>query len=668
MSRMARPILGPPRCDGAHSLGALCGIVAWAIAQQAFFRGLEDWLQDAGFAWRGARPSTTKVVVVGIDDATLAGLPRPLAALSPELAAVVTYLKGHGAAAIGLDLIIPETLDDYDIEPGLGGTKLGRAAGLAGNVVLPVLVGESGRLIPPLRTWQAGPPLALVEVTPDVDHIVRRQELAGTADGRAYDQFALALLNVAGLAGTDREGGLHVDYRAVPLDAEGRLRINYLGPPGTVPELSLAAVLQSARTGGPPPADLDKAIVIIGATAHSLGDYHATPYANGTLPALLGRRPRLMSGPELHANIVATLADGAFITTPWWLAPLPWVLVLGAALGWAFARLTLLQGFLLAFVHHWAWKVVAVAAFWWGSWRVEAAAMLMAGVLVYGAIFALRWRRLRAGMHGVVKGAVLARVLEDEADHPGLKGEERIITVLFADIRGFTAWSRRHSPREAVDLLNAYLGAMIPVVEDCGGMVDKYIGDGIMAIFGAPDDQPDHAERAVEAAVEMVRRARELAPEWGRRDFPGLRIGVGVATGPALVGLVGGRRRLDYTAIGETVNAAARIESANKELGSEILIAARTRHGVAPAVLGRLGCAETAERATAQGFPEGLEVYRVEEPAPPDRAADHVTLCPPSKAVFVPEEEGAIGMICALATMMSLLHFRPAAIRGRRRW
>jgi adenylate cyclase len=626
MTRSVRPRFG--RSLRGAIVGAFCGLAAWAVAQQPLLRGLEDWLQDAGFAWRGARPSATKVLVVGIDDATLASLPRPMAALSPELAAVVTYLKDRGASAIGLDLTIPDTLDDYDREHGLDGGALGRAAALAGNVVLPVLVGDDGRSVAPLQTWQTGPPLALVEVTPDADYIVRRQQLAGTLAGRAYDQFALALLDVAGLAGADRAGDLRIDSRAVPLDDSGRLRINYLGPPGTVAELSFAKILEAARASGPPPADhrgrpadLDGAVVIVGATAHSLGDYHATPYANGALPALLDTRPRLMSGPELHANVIATLADGAFITTPWWLAPLPWVVVLSAALGWAFARLTLLQGFLLAFAHHWAWKVVSIAGFWWGSWRVEAAAMLMAGVLAYGAIFALRWRRLRAGMHGVVKGDVLARLLEDEASHPGLRGEERDVTVLFADIRGFTTWSHRHSPREAVDLINVYLGAMIPVVEDRGGMVDKYIGDGIMAIFNAPDDQPDHAERAVAAAVAMVRRARELGPVWARHDFPGFRIGIGIATGPALVGMVGDRRRLDYTAIGETVNRAARIESANKELSSEVLIAAHTRHAVDPAVLRLLGCADTSERATASGIPDGLEVYRVNGLDSPGSAA-----------------------------------------------
>jgi CHASE2 domain-containing sensor protein len=108
---MARPILGPS-VRGAL-VGALCGLVAWGVAQHPLSRRLEDWLQDAGFAWRGARHSTTKVIVVGIDDTTLAGLPKPLAAISPELATVVSYLKDRGVAAVGLDLIIPGALDDY---------------------------------------------------------------------------------------------------------------------------------------------------------------------------------------------------------------------------------------------------------------------------------------------------------------------------------------------------------------------------------------------------------------------------------------------------------------------------------------------------------------------------------------------------------------------------
>jgi adenylate cyclase len=599
-------------------VGSLCGLLSWAVALLPFFRGMEDWLQDAYFAYRGPRVSTAHVVVVGIDDATLRALDKPLASISPELGEVVTYLRARGATAIGLDLMIPETLDRYDVARGLDGKALGLAAGRAGNVVLPLMIGDAGQPVLPLHTWQTGAPLALVELSPDADHLVRRQQLAGLVGSRAYDQFALSLLNVSDLAGVDSRGTPHADFQAVPLDDRGRLRINFVGPPGTLPHLSFAQVLAAARRVGPPPVDqrgrpaeIDGAIVIVGATAHSLGDYHATPYANGTLLTFWQRRPRLMSGPEVQANLVATMVDGAYITTPWWLSSLPQVLVLGASLGWAFARMTLWQGFALAFAHHWLWKGIALFAFWYGNWRVETGVMLMTGVACYGATFAFRWMWLRKRMYGMVKGDVLARLMEDEASHPGLNGEEREVTVLFADIRGFTRYSHAHSAREVVELLNAYLEEVVPIVERHGGMVDKYIGDGVMALFGAPDDRPDHVERAVRAAVEMVERTHELRKKWVKHDFSDFRIGVGIQTGPALVGTVGSRRRLDYTAIGDTVNTAARIESANKEHRSEILIGARTYGALDSGMRRRLGCADMPASAMAHGL-TGLVVYRVD--------------------------------------------------------
>ena len=205
-------------------VGLTCGLVSWAIAQQTAFQGLDDWFQDGCFALRGARDSSAKVVIVGIDDPTLASLPKPLTAISPELGEVVSFLSQRKAGAIGLDLMIPETLDDYDITHGLDGKALGFAAGRAGNVVLPIMVGDKGTAIRPLLTWRTGAMLSLVEVTPDADHIVRRQQLSGDLGGEKYDQLALALLQTAGLAEVDHRGVLHIDFQAVPLDRAGRVR------------------------------------------------------------------------------------------------------------------------------------------------------------------------------------------------------------------------------------------------------------------------------------------------------------------------------------------------------------------------------------------------------------------------------------------------------------
>jgi CHASE2 domain-containing sensor protein len=281
----------------------------WLMAQLAFFRGVEDWLQDSSFAYRGARGTNTHVVIVGLDEDTLDEMPKPLAAISPELAEVVAYLNARKATAIGLDVMIPDQLDAYDREKDLGGKALGAAACAAGNVVLPMVVGDDGRPVLPLSSWRFCldpdridflPQLALVELDPsaDEDEVVRHYKIAGSVGGARYDSLPLAVLQMAPasaksgpggdegnskLVTTDRAGeNVYVDYHPVPLDAAKRLRINYVGPPGTIPHLSFKDVLAAARAGSKAPApvdkrgrptDIDGAIVLIGATLKILAGY-----------------------------------------------------------------------------------------------------------------------------------------------------------------------------------------------------------------------------------------------------------------------------------------------------------------------------------------------------------------------------------------------------------
>ena len=307
------------------------------------------------------------------------------------------------------------------------------------------------------------------------------------------------------------------------------------------------------------------AIVIIGSAGPAGQDAHNTPYSNRYADYLHRTSGGLMTGPELHANIVATLHDRAFITTPWWLASLPWCLFLGAALGHAFLRLDLGAGFAVALVHHFGWKAAALAAFVFGYWRVEMSAMLLLGALTYSVAFALRWRVLRRVLRAV-KSAPIAQALESDPDRLRLGGESRVVTVLFADIRGFTDFSERHSPTQVVALLNAYYQAVVPLIEAEGGGIDKFIGDGLMVLFGAIPKRADHAAAAVRAARAIVRHVESNQSAWAKLGCGGLRIGVGIHTGPVVLGAVGTPTRLDFTAIGDTVNAAARIEGENKQL------------------------------------------------------------------------------------------------------
>jgi adenylate cyclase len=193
-----------------------------------------------------------------------------------------------------------------------------------------------------------------------------------------------------------------------------------------------------------------------------------------------------------------------------------------------------------------------------------------------------------------------------------LRGEERKITVLFADIRNFTSFSERHTAESVVKLLDGFFTAIVPIVEEHGGTVNLYIGDALMVLFGAPEPQSDHASRAVATAVAMVRRVHESEPLWKELGADEFRIGVGVHTGRAVVGTVGSPRRLDYTAIGDTVNTASRIESGNKELNTEILISRATYDALSAAELGRFTVRWDAKKLKAKGKAETLDVYSCE--------------------------------------------------------
>jgi adenylate cyclase len=607
-------------------LGLCCALLAWLLARTGTFRGLEDWMLDGCFFYRGARPTQAHVVIVGLDDESLARLKKPLPYVSPELARVVRHVHDQGATAIGIDLLVPESmsgLPEIDTDRGLGdAAPLGQAIYDAGNVVLPEWRDGQHRQRP-LYQWQikaldpekaAATDFGFVNLTEDGDQFVRRQQLLIRDPDRhtAVPHFSLALFaraQGADFTWDDDRQELRVGNQVVPLDADQKLRINFAGPPGSFPVLPFHQVLDAARENRPLP-ELRGAIVIIGVTAGGQQDYHPTPYANYYARYLSAQEPGQMAGPEIHAHIIATLHDRAYITTPIWLTPLPLLLLFGGGLGWAFARLRLEIGFLLALAHHFAWKAAALFAFSAAHWRLEVVGMVLLGFLAYAATFALRWRSLRRTF-GVVKSEAVALALEADPRRLDQGGEEREVTVLFADIRNFTDFAESHQPHEVVALLNAYFTAIVPAIEAERGTLNTYMGDGIMVLFGAPATDPDHALRAVRAGVAMLRRVHDLKETWARLGFPGMRVGVGIHTGKVVVGAIGSPQRLDYTAVGDTVNAAARIEAENKRLGSEMLIGAATYAALPEAERASLGCTGPPEPAQVKGKQEVLNLYPV---------------------------------------------------------
>jgi adenylate cyclase len=610
--------------------GLVCALLVWYCTSLPTVRGLENWMLDSLFLWRGTRPTTSRVVIIAFDEESyrrLERLGKNTAYLSPELAQIVRHVHAQGARAIGVDLFIPEGMSDLpDIEkPGAPGDArpMGNAVRDAGNVVLPrwrlddPQKGEAW--LRPLRQWQVKAldpelgnetDLASVSIVEDDDQFARKvQLLAGDGDDTIV-HFSLALYLVAHKEPLKTDGPVPlVAGQPVPIEGDGLMRINYVGPPGSFPTIPFHKALEAARTGQPLP-ELKGAVVVIGATAKLFQDNHATPYSNLNGQYLPGKHYSRMSGTEVMANALATLEDRAYIRTPWWMSTLPTLLVLGVLLGYAFARASLAGGLGLAVMHHFGWKLLALVAFTYGNYRLPVVGMMMLGVVLYALTFALRWRLVRRLLE-LFKSRPIARELEQRPTYGARALQDREVTVLFADIRGFTPFSDGRNPREVAGLLMAYFDVVVPIVERHGGAVNQYMGDGMMVLFGAIEHQDDHALRAVRAAVEMVQQVNVNRREWRERGLPGMRIGVGINTGVTVVGSVGSRHRLDFTAIGETTNIAARIEALNKELQTEILISEQTWQELPPAEAARLGCEAMGREMTLRGKKSPLRVHAV---------------------------------------------------------
>ena len=226
--------------------------------------------------------------------------------------------------------------------------------------------------------------------------------------------------------------------------------------------------------------------------------------------------------------------------------------------------------------------------------------------------------QLHAGREGAAEYArffspVVARQIAEDRSGQALAGKRREITVLFSDIRDFTTISEGLTPEDVVELLREYFNTMVPIVLKHGGTLDKYVGDAIMALFSAPLAQADHARRAVRAGMEMIAQLPVLSPTWQAKCGRPLRIGVGINTGEAVVGVMGADHRREYSAIGDTVNLASRLEGITKEFKTPLAISQTTADAVGTEFrLRELG------EVHVKGRGEGVRVFTVESERPAD--------------------------------------------------
>jgi adenylate cyclase len=353
-------------------------------------------------------------------------------------------------------------------------------------------------------------------------------------------------------------------YTGKEIRAE-RFLINYAGPPGSYTQFSAGDVI----AGKIPSSEFKGKIVLIGAIAPDFHDDALVPTSNG----------RLMPGVEIHANALQTmLLDNELHKAPDWITALLIVLCVVLVTLFIF-RFSAIIAFLLCLA-----LIVVYIAFAFLMFRYEWVMNLVYIPFVTLATFTLLMivdvvyerftkRKVMTAFGKYVSHDILDQIMKKDIV---LGGEKRELTILFSDIRGFTGISEKLSPEELVDFLNTYFTRVTRVIMGQKGLVDKFIGDAIMAFWNAPLLDQDHAEHAVYAALAMKEELEHVRKEHEGK-YPRMDIGIGINTGEAVVGNVGSNERLSYTAIGDSVNLASRLEGLTKYYGVAILISESTR-------------------------------------------------------------------------------------------
>ena len=541
------------------------------------------------------------VVIVDIDRDALARFgawPWP----RRRLADVVAVVAAGKPAALGLDMLLAGP-DRFSAD---GDTELAQALSRAPSVLGFVLeTANSGQELPaaPILSrapvalpglWRANGIVAPLPVLADVaqgfgalvaaadaDGPIRRIPLLVMAGGIVRPGLAVEVIRVAQGAGAlliEPGGMLHIGDVVLPLGSDAMLRLAGSPTVRVIPALTLIDE-QAAR------AALAGRIVLIGSSAPELGGLRVTPTSPAT-PSVL-----------IQAEAVEAMLRGNVPARPAWaefVEPIG-ALVLGLSCLLLAVRLRPALAVALSVLVCLAWTGATVAAVPGLSLLVDPAGPPIVAIATFAATMLVRFARdewrarlLRLSFEQHLAPGVVRRIAAD----PGalrLRGEMREITALFTDIESFTSMTERAEPTDLVALLDAYFDVATRIVTDHGGMIDKIVGDAIHAIYNAPFELEDHAGRAVASALALLEASEEVRQSpLGQR----LRLGrtrVGIETGPAIVGDVGGSRKLDYTAHGNAMNAAARLEAANKDLGSSICIGPGTAARLDPATLRPIG-------------------------------------------------------------------------------
>ena len=597
-----------------------------------FLQQIDLAIDDARL--RATLPGTKdpRIVIVDVDDASLARVGRwpwprdRIGALAEEL------LGRQQAAVVGFDMAFAEP-DAGDAalaralagRPAVLGYILADGPGAQRTGVLPPPVIEPGTLggvrptvtrwsghaasVAPLAAAAAG--AGFFNALPDLDGVVRSLPLVAEVDGALRESLALAMLRQASgspqvvavlggsvLAAIELQQGGH--RLRIPLDARGAVRVPFRGPGGPAGGSFDYVPAADVVEGKLPPASLAGKLVLVGSSAPGVFDLRSTPVA------------AVYPGVEVHASVLSGLLDGRGPLAPDWARgyEVAQLLAVTALLALLLPRLrpapaagaTLALGAALVLLDQWLYRQQGLALPLASALLLTA--LVYAGITGWGVVVEGARRRQLARLFGTYVPPELVAQMARDPQRYGMQAENRVLTILFCDMRNFTRVSEALPPEELRALINRFFSAMTQEIRAHRGTLDKYIGDAIMAFWGAPVADDEHALHAVQAALAMIARLDGLNRELRERGLPEIGLGIGINTGLVCVGDMGSDIRRSYTVMGDAVNLASRIEALTRVYGVDIVLGQATQEAIGT----RLPLVEV-DRARVKGKQQAVTLF-----------------------------------------------------------
>jgi len=629
-----------PKTQREYVVGVCIAVAFAAVAMLALARtSTGSWLENGTLDERArlaANPSKAdpRIVIIDIDNASLDALEDKLGRwpwTRRVWTEVIRYVDRGQPKAIAVDAIfggaesdavdqefgavmrqggntvlgftfIPTEMERSNSDGSAGGDAGGKLAALGAHRAAADSNGgaefgapiDKAHFFPnlPLPVLSAGAAgLGALNALPDSDGVSRHVGVQLSYGGHGYDSLASRTVEQAlgtpiGWSGNGGLLGGHyavVAGRRIPVGDDGRMLLAWRGGSNVYPRLPIWQVICSiyptqcpADVQHFPPSFFTGKIVLIGASATASYDVHPTPFASAA------------PGVVIHATAIDDLLNGTAIRrSPFWLHAVLTILMAAAGGAALFFLRNLAKSIILVIAIEAGYVALCFLLYSNIQMALPVAAPGLALLVSFGAATAARYvttgRQLRQtrGMLDRYMSQQLVEYVMANIDDLKLKGDKRELTILVSDVRNFTTMTESSDPLELIALLDEYFAAMTEIIFRHNGIVDKFIGDGILAYWGAFSPQVNHAAEAAKAACEMIERVKELNKGWAAQGRQTIAIGVGVNTGTVVFGNIGTGKKIEFTVIGDAVNLAARLEGLNKEFGTSVIVSEFTQQRIA---------------------------------------------------------------------------------------